>query len=755
MSSDGAANGATTSDLGQEIHDQGTASGLSPEHRELLAAHAIDPDLAQEWVCTVTTPEDLPEGLPGYWSKYLPAMLYRWQHGDQMTWLLAPDDRSEHKYLFADGAEIPLNQLRDSGSGPVLIVEGAKQQFAALTHAPAEYAIYGLAGCNNWHHADWSFAIGRPVTVVFDGDLRTNRDVYNGATALLETLTLAGADPVLFGMLPAQPKSQGLDDFLARLSEHARAGAVRNLLAGAKGLPTRAPARKKGNGSPWFDEGGLKAYDVARELFKRHPMALTLNNEIAVYEGGAYRVSEAVLMGALVSLLRNDHRTSHLATVRQVLLGILATASPPLYLPERLDRQRFNVRNGLVDLVSGELHEHDSGWLSSTQFPIEYDPAAACPTFEAWAEEIIGEQLDDLEEAVAAMLDPTTTPTKAVLLYGPSRSGKGTYLRLLKATVGKENTSAVSLHQLSNDRFAAARVYGKVLNTSGDISAGHIEDISMFKQLTGEDLIGANPKYGKPFDFTNQALFAFSGNELPTVGEGSRAYSERIKPFKFGTSFAGKVDPTIETRMMAELPGILARLVRAWQRRRARGEDLRTNPAVRQEFEAASDRVQQWLDEEMFIVRALLEGQEVPAGQFSDGSTPTELHRMFTHWAGQNGHHGMGRNKLTQRLTSRDGVVEVRIVPGRVRALNIRKRRDTDDPPGTSGTFNPTLIQTGSTVERGGESDRSNIDKGEIKLPEVPADQKNCPQCGARPWRGPLTDLTHFPTCSRPRKDAS
>ena len=35
--------------------------------------------------------------------------------------------------------------------------------------------------------------------------------------------------------------------------------------------------------------------------------------------------------------------------------------------------------------------------------------------------------------------------------------------------VGKANTSSNTLHQLSDDRFASANLYGKVLNVAADL----------------------------------------------------------------------------------------------------------------------------------------------------------------------------------------------------------------------------------------------------------------------------------------------
>jgi len=123
------------------------------------------------------------------------------------------------------------------------------------------------------------------------------------------------------------------------------------------------------------------------------------------------------------------------------------------------------------------------------------------------------------------MLDPSTTPQKAVFLYGPSRSGKGTYLRLMNSVAGARNVSSVNLHQLVSSRFMCATVYGKILNSSGDLSAAHVEDLSTLKQMTGEYTISADLKDGGTFEFTNRALFAFAANEILTVAETRRELS--------------------------------------------------------------------------------------------------------------------------------------------------------------------------------------------------------------------------------------
>jgi DNA polymerase-1 len=223
---------------------------------------------------------------------------------------------------------------------------------------------------------------------------------------------------------------------------------------------------------------------------------------------------------------------------------------------------------------------------------------------------------------------------------------------------GTENTSAVTLHQLSDDKFAAANLYLRALNVAADLSAKHVSDMSTFKMLTGEDVVHANRKYGREFQFTNQALFAFSANELPTVSEASRAYANRIKPFEFPYSFAGREDPSIEDRIMAELPGILVRWVAAWQRYTTRGGYLPTDPAVMREFETRSDRVALWVSEKC-TVHAEAAGKLVGPEQ---GTKKSTLHEMFKSWAkDEDSSAPMSSRKFIERLRSVSGVGEVRL----------------------------------------------------------------------------------------------
>jgi hypothetical protein len=97
----------------------------------------------------VIEPDELPAQADSYWKQKLLALLFRYAHGGLVEWQLRPDDPGDGpKYVFREGSEPPLNQVRDDGGhSPILPVEGSKQQWAAASYADPDLAIYGMFGC--------------------------------------------------------------------------------------------------------------------------------------------------------------------------------------------------------------------------------------------------------------------------------------------------------------------------------------------------------------------------------------------------------------------------------------------------------------------------------------------------------------------------------------------------------------------------------------------------------------------------------
>lgn len=650
-------------------------------------------------VRAVRHPDHVPPEIHRKWVRS-PGMLFEWRDGDRTVIQFRPDlpvmergpdgKETPHKYIFPGGCGTFLGHLRAPGSesDPVLFVEGTKQGLCAAVWAPPGWGVVAVPGCQNWAGTDLSWAEDRDVICLFDADVFHNRDVWEAAAALKEALEAEGAASVRFASLAGAKSKEGLDDVLGRREPGKRTPYLRRVCEAAKKSLGRAPGRKVSGGAAalFNDKGSLQAQTAASSVLEGQPAALAHGSMVALYRDGRYIIDRGreQLFAACQDKLGEEYRPAHRATIEEVLIGRLAMDD--VRIPERQTEPVLNCRNGLLDLRTGELSPHDPKHLSATQIPVAWDPQAQCPQYLAWLSQVLpGSQADDLEESASLMLDPSRTPGKAVFLFGPSHSGKSTYLRIMGRMAGTENTSAVTLHQLADDKFAAANLYQRMLNVAADLSAKHVADMSTFKMLTGEDVIHANRKYGKEFQFTNQALFAFSANELPTVSEASRAYANRVKPFEFPYSFAGREDPSIEDGVMGELPGILVRWVAAWQRYTARGGYLPTDPRVMREFETRSDRVALWVSEKC-TVHSDAAGRLVGPEQ---GTKKSTLHEMFKTWAkDEDSSASMSSRKFIERLRSVSGVGEVRL-------RNENKNVGLNVTPGVSGVDSePTPYST-------------------------------------------------------------
>jgi len=699
---------------------------LDPEHISYLEAHAVSIETATRFgVRTIRDGSELTNGLSP-WSKHVPGILFPWRtlSGETVP-QYRPDDPPyddngrPKKYLFPPGSGAIIGVIReDPDSDLAIFVEGTKQALATADLI-SEGSVYAIAGCRNWSHdgvpsADLEIVDDKRVVLIFDADVASNHDVWDAAKKFMSVLKAEGATSVSYVSIPAGQKA-GLDDVLGPRTPERREVYLDRLIHGASDkLPREPKVVRKSKGTSFFSpETGLLVKTLAEAIFDRAPLLLTQEDLVAVYKDGVFRTDKSALMEILGDLLGEDFRRTHRVNVEEFMTGQLSGNG--LRAPIHAHEPILNVLNGMLDLRTGELLPHHADYKSTIQFPVEYDPEATCPTYLEWIELIgIGDQLDDLEEVTSQMLDPSRTPTKAAFLFGPSRSGKSTYIRIAEALAGPENVTGVTLQQLADDRFAAANVYGKALNAAADLRAADVNDLSVFKLMTGEDVIQANRKFGSQFAFTNRALFMFSANEVPTVTEGSRAYFERVKPFKFGSSFAGAEKPEIEELIKTELSGILTRLVAAWQRRAQRGRYLATVPEVDREFEIASNRVLQWISEEMAIFEAV-PGGKLPRSQVTG---IRELWQAFKYWADGS---TMASKKFKAHLTSIDGVFEV-YAEGNYRGVNVAKPSGKD---GKYGNFQSTASSRASKSDDSPVEDMSRTGASGEKsqyLPQSPAD---------------------------------
>lgn len=155
------------------------------------------------------------------------------------------------------------------------------------------------------------------------------------------------------------------------------------------------------------------------------------------------------------------------------------------------DTTIINVQNGLLDTNTKKLKLHSPDFLTTKQFPMSYDPNANWTQILRFLKEVQNreEVITLLKMFGYILMTNTVKYQKAFFFVGRGDNGKSVLIDLIEAFVGADNCSSVKLHDLRNDKFMAAEMYGKVVNTYADIPGTGLQDVGLFKALVSGDRI--------------------------------------------------------------------------------------------------------------------------------------------------------------------------------------------------------------------------------------------------------------------------
>ena len=185
----------------------------------------------------------------------------------------------------------------------------------------------------------------------------------------------------------------------------------------------------------------------------------------------------------------------------------------------------INVLNGLLDWKTGELRQHDPQHLLSVQIPVTYDPSAICPCWDRFVESVFPSDGRVLAyEIIGWLMIPDMSLQKSILLIGDGANGKSVYLCAVTAFVGRENIANLSLQRLEGDKFAAARLVGKLANICADLPSDHLTSTSTFTATVGGDYLLGERKFQGSFEFVPFCRLVFSTNHYPQSKDSSAAF---------------------------------------------------------------------------------------------------------------------------------------------------------------------------------------------------------------------------------------
>ncbi len=223
-----------------------------------------------------------------------------------------------------------------------------------------------------------------------------------------------------------------------------------------------------------------------------------------------------------------------------------------------------NFRNGYLDIITGEFHSHSSSKIFTYVLNVDYvTDMKDTPVFDEFLSNICYGQ-EGLEDLLAEHFGYIISSIRSIklitVLYGPSNTGKSTWLELLNMVVGDDFTKAIPLQNLSGN-FRTIELLGTRLNTFSEIDNFKLNDTYMIKTLSsGGDRINCDVKNGKPIDFVNLAALVFASNTLDNfklMGKKDAIYQRLlILPFLNQVANCRKI-VSLKEKLMQELPYIV------------------------------------------------------------------------------------------------------------------------------------------------------------------------------------------------------
>lgn len=236
----------------------------------------------------------------------------------------------------------------------------------------------------------------------------------------------------------------------------------------------------------------------------------------------------------------------------------------------------LNAQNGTVDLHTGELRDHDRADFLTQIAPVDFDPDAPCPVWDAFLASSLTSALMVLylQRLIGYSITGLTTEHCLLFFHGDGNNGKTTFFTALLETLGDDYGCAAPPDLLFMPRGAGAphpteiaSLYGKRLASCAEIGEGQILDEPKVKRLTGGDPIRCRRMQEDWWTFTPTHTIFMAGQHKPKISGVDLGIWRRVKLIPW-TVIVSVADKALPAKLRKERAGILAWCVRgclAWQ----------------------------------------------------------------------------------------------------------------------------------------------------------------------------------------------
>lgn len=244
--------------------------------------------------------------------------------------------------------------------------------------------------------------------------------------------------------------------------------------------------------------------------------------------------------------------------------------------------------NGTLDLRTGKLRKPDPADLISRGTEVHYNAGAPRQRWEPFLDEVFAgdaELIAFVKRAYGSCLTGDTRDRLLLIQYGSRFNGKSTLNRVFAQMLGEDLAQAAPIRLVMRGRSSeipneVARLNRARFVVVSETADGRKLNESQVKALTGRDRIPARFLHKEWFEFVPEFKLVLYTNYKPRIDGSDGAVWDRVKLIPFNVCFADSEDKELDSKLEAELEGILAWAVEGCLEWRERG--LGTCNAVEQ-----------------------------------------------------------------------------------------------------------------------------------------------------------------------------
>lgn len=313
---------------------------------------------------------------------------------------------------------------------------------------------------------------------------------------------------------------------------------------------TDRPMKTIGIDTPWFTEKGKFLHNVMGDILIREMHIISRNGRLYVYKDGYFQPGEYVILRAMIEKYPTSKRTEQNEVLNYITIQRYI-ADPPI------EEYVINVKNGRLDLRTGEIHPHTPEAYDFQQVNAVYDPTIYYEPIDRMLMRVFcGDyQLFKLfEEMLGYSLIKNCRMQKIFIMFGDGNNGKSTLLRMISTFIGESNYSTLSLQDLETT-FRPAELENKLVNLGDDIPTTTIKDSSRLKSISSGEQITVERKNKDPFILKNYATLIFTTNKMPLVNDKSFGFYRRLILIPLDAKFSNTdpdFDPDISQKVVSE-----------------------------------------------------------------------------------------------------------------------------------------------------------------------------------------------------------